>query len=37
MAQSALIQTFLKFSAKIIKLQQYLTKQKSESYAKKIY
>lgn len=31
MSQSILIQNSLKFSAKIIKLQQYLTKQKKET------
>ena len=35
MSQSILIQTFLKFSAKIIKLQQYLIKEKKESIISK--
>lgn len=35
MSQSILIQTSLKFSAKIIKLQQYLTKQKRETIISK--
>ena len=35
MSQSILIQTSLKFSAKIIKLQQYLTKQKKETIISK--
>lgn len=35
MSQSILIQTSLKFSVKIIKLQQYLTKQKRETIISK--
>jgi len=35
MSQSILIQKSLKFSAKIIKLQQYLTKQKKETIISK--
>lgn len=35
MSQSILIQSSLKFSAKVIKLQQYLTKQKRESIISK--
>ena len=35
MSQSTLIQKSLKFSAKIIKLQQYLTKQKKETIISK--
>jgi len=35
MSQSILIQKILKFSAKIIKLQQYLSKEKKESVISK--
>ena len=35
MSQSILIQKSLKFSAKVIKLQQYLTKQKKETIISK--